>query len=196
MKQIAFATNNQHKVREVGFILSELGIQILTPNDLRISFNVEETGFTFAENALIKARELFRLTKLPSIADDSGICVSALGGEPGIYSARFGGPSLKDEDRALLLLEKMKENSDRRAHYICVIAYVDETTEQSFEGRCEGIISKEYDRIGMYGFGYDPIFIYPPFQKPFSQVSEAEKNSVSHRRKALEGFLKFLKTKS
>ncbi|MDL5246543.1 RdgB/HAM1 family non-canonical purine NTP pyrophosphatase [Leptospira weilii] len=196
MKQIAFATNNQHKVREVGFILSELGIQILTPNDLRISFNVEETGFTFAENALIKARELFRLTKLPSIADDSGICVSALGGEPGIYSARFGDPSLKDEDRALLLLEKMKENSDRRAHYICVIAYVDETTEQSFEGRCEGIISKEYDRIGMYGFGYDPIFIYPPFQKPFSQVSEAEKNSVSHRRKALEGFLKFLKTKS
>ncbi|EMJ63604.1 RdgB/HAM1 family non-canonical purine NTP pyrophosphatase [Leptospira sp. P2653] len=196
MKQIAFATNNQHKVREVGFILSELGIQILTPNDLRISFNVEETGFTFAQNALIKARELFRLTKLPSIADDSGICVSALGGEPGIYSARFGGPSLKDEDRALLLLEKMKENSDRRAHYICVIAYVDETTEQSFEGRCEGIISKEYDRIGMYGFGYDPIFIYPPFQKPFSQVSEAEKNSVSHRRKALEGFLKFLKTKS
>ncbi|EMN45906.1 RdgB/HAM1 family non-canonical purine NTP pyrophosphatase [Leptospira weilii] len=196
MKQIAFATNNQHKVREVGFILSELGIQILTPNDLRISFNVEETGFTFAENALIKARELFRLTKLPSIADDSGICVSALGGEPGIYSARFGGPSLKDEDRALLLLEKMKENSDRRAHYTCVIAYVDETAEQSFEGRCEGIISKEYDRIGMYGFGYDPIFIYPPFQKPFSQVSEAEKNSVSHRRKALEGFLKFLKTKS
>ncbi|ULH28540.1 RdgB/HAM1 family non-canonical purine NTP pyrophosphatase [Leptospira weilii] len=196
MKQIAFATNNQHKVREVGFILSELGIQILTPNDLRISFNVEETGFTFVENALIKARELFRLTKLPSIADDSGICVSALGGEPGIYSARFGGPSLKDEDRALLLLEKMKENSDRRAHYTCVIAYVDETTEQSFEGRCEGIISKEYDRIGMYGFGYDPIFIYPPFQKPFSQVSEAEKNSVSHRRKALEGFLKFLKTKS
>ncbi|WP_061236007.1 RdgB/HAM1 family non-canonical purine NTP pyrophosphatase [Leptospira weilii] len=196
MKQIAFATNNQHKVREVGFILSELGIQILTPNDLRISFNVEETGFTFAQNALIKARELFRLTKLPSIADDSGICVSALGGEPGIYSARFGGPSLKDEDRALLLLEKMKENSDRRAHYTCVIAYVDETTEQSFEGRCEGIISKEYDRIGMYGFGYDPIFIYPPFQKPFSQVSEAEKNSVSHRRKALEGFLKFLKTKS
>ncbi|WP_061221970.1 RdgB/HAM1 family non-canonical purine NTP pyrophosphatase [Leptospira weilii] len=196
MKQIAFATNNQHKVREVGFILSELGIQILTPNDLRISFNVEETGFTFAENALIKARELFRLTKLPSIADDSGICVSALGGEPGIYSARFGGPSLKDEDRALLLLEKMKENSDRRAHYTCVIAYVDETAEQSFEGRCEGIISKEYDRIGMYGFGYDPIFIYPPFQKPFSQVSEAEKNLVSHRRKALEGFLKFLKTKS
>ncbi|UPY79796.1 RdgB/HAM1 family non-canonical purine NTP pyrophosphatase [Leptospira weilii] len=196
MKQIAFATNNQHKVREVGFILSELGIQILTPNDLRISFNVEETGFTFAQNALIKARELFRLTKLPSIADDSGICVSALGGEPGIYSARFGGPSLKDEDRALLLLEKMKENSDRRAHYTCVIAYVDEAAEESFEGRCEGIISKEYDRIGMYGFGYDPIFIYPPFQKPFSQVSEAEKNSVSHRRKALEGFLKFLKTKS
>ncbi|ABJ77810.1 RdgB/HAM1 family non-canonical purine NTP pyrophosphatase [Leptospira borgpetersenii serovar Hardjo-bovis] len=196
MKRIVLATNNRYKVKEVGFILSELGIQVLTPNDLRISFNAEETGSTFAENAFIKARELFRLTKLPSIADDSGICVSALGGEPGVYSARFGGPGLKDEDRALFLLEKMKENSDRRAHYTCVITYVDETSEQSFEGRCEGTISEEYDRIGMYGFGYDPIFIYPPFQKPFSQVPEAEKNSVSHRKKALEQFLKFLKTKS
>ncbi|MDI7164508.1 RdgB/HAM1 family non-canonical purine NTP pyrophosphatase [Leptospira santarosai] len=196
MKQIAFATNNQHKVKEVDSILFELGIQILTPKDLKISFNVEETGSTFAENALIKARELFRLTKLPSIADDSGICVSALGGEPGVYSARFGGPGLKDEDRALLLLEKMKGKSDRRAHYVCVIAFVDETTERIFEGGCEGIISEEYDRVGMYGFGYDPIFIYLPFQKPFSQVPESEKNSVSHRKKALEGLSKFLKMKS
>ncbi|AVV50467.1 RdgB/HAM1 family non-canonical purine NTP pyrophosphatase [Leptospira santarosai] len=196
MKQIAFATNNQHKVKEVDSILFELGIQILTPKDLKISFNAEETGSTFAENALIKARELFRLTKLPSIADDSGICVSALGGEPGVYSARFGGPGLKDEDRALLLLEKMKGKSDRRAHYVCVIAFVDETTERIFEGGCEGIISEEYDRVGIYGFGYDPIFIYLPFQKPFSQVPESEKNSVSHRKKALEGLSKFLKMKS
>ncbi|EKS07091.1 RdgB/HAM1 family non-canonical purine NTP pyrophosphatase [Leptospira santarosai] len=196
MKQIAFATNNQHKVKEVDSILFELGIQILTPKDLKISFNAEETGSTFAENALIKARELFRLTKLPSIADDSGICVSALGGEPGVYSARFGGPGLKDEDRALLLLEKMKGKSDRKAHYVCVIAFVDETTERIFEGGCEGIISEEYDRVGIYGFGYDPIFIYLPFQKPFSQVPESEKNSVSHRKKALEGLSKFLKMKS
>ncbi|EMF91963.1 RdgB/HAM1 family non-canonical purine NTP pyrophosphatase [Leptospira santarosai] len=196
MKQIAFATNNQHKVKEVDSILFELGIQILTPKDLKISFNAEETGSTFAENALIKARELFRLTKLPSIADDSGICVSALGGEPGVYSARFGGPGLKDEGRALLLLEKMKGKSDRRAHYVCVIAFVDETTERIFEGGCEGIISEEYDRVGIYGFGYDPIFIYLPFQKPFSQVPESEKNSVSHRKKALEGLSKFLKMKS
>ncbi|AVQ10906.1 Non-canonical purine NTP pyrophosphatase [Leptospira santarosai] len=195
MKQIAFATNNQHKVKEVDSILFELGIQILAPKDLKISFNIEETGSTFAENALIKARELFRLTKLPSIADDSGICVSALGGEPGVYSARFGGPGLKDEDRTLLLLEKMKGKSDRRAHYVCVIAFVDETTERIFEGGCEGIISEEYDRVGIYGFGYDPIFIYLPFQKPFSQVSEAEKNSISHRRKALDGLITFLKMK-
>ncbi|MGQ2872737.1 non-canonical purine NTP pyrophosphatase, partial [Leptospira santarosai] len=109
---------------------------------------------------------------------------------------RFGGPGLKDEDRALLLLEKMKGKSDRRAHYVCVIAFVDETTERIFEGGCEGIISEEYDRVGMYGFGYDPIFIYLPFQKPFSQVPESEKNSVSHRKKALEGLSKFLKMKS
>ncbi|TGM09627.1 RdgB/HAM1 family non-canonical purine NTP pyrophosphatase [Leptospira barantonii] len=196
MKQLALATNNSHKVKEVGSILMELGIRILTPKDLNVSFDVEETGTTFAENALLKAKELFRLTKLPSIADDSGICVSALGGDPGVYSARFGGQGLNDEGRARLLLEKIKGNPDRKAHYACVIAYVDENTEHTFEGKCEGIISEEYDTIGIYGFGYDPVFIYPPFQKPFSQVPEAEKNSVSHRKKALEGLLEFLKTKS
>lgn len=174
----------------------ELGIQILTPKDLKVSFNPEETGSTFQENALIKAKELFRLTKIPSIADDSGICISALGNEPGVYSARFGGPELNDEGRALLLLEKLKENQNRNAYYACAIAYVDESTEQSFEGKCEGFISEEYDRIGIYGFGYDPVFIFPQFQKPFSQISETDKNSVSHRKKALDELLKFLKTKS
>ncbi|TGN00430.1 RdgB/HAM1 family non-canonical purine NTP pyrophosphatase [Leptospira yasudae] len=196
MKQLALATNNSHKVKEVGFILSELGVQVLTPKDLNVSFDAEETGVTFAENALIKARELHRITKLPSIADDSGICVSALNGEPGVHSARFGGPGLDDKGRALLLLEKLEGNTNRSAHYSCVIAYVDDTTERTFEGKCEGIIAEEYDTIGIYGFGYDPVFIYPPFQKPFSQVSESEKNSVSHRRKALEGLLTFLKRKS
>ncbi|EMY79468.1 non-canonical purine NTP pyrophosphatase, RdgB/HAM1 family [Leptospira weilii serovar Ranarum str. ICFT] len=196
MKRLALATNNPHKVKEVGSILLELGVRIFTPKDLNVSFDAAETGSTFSENAFIKAKELFRLTNLPSIADDSGICISALGGEPGVYSARFGGLGLNDEERALLLLEKLKGNPDRNAYYSCVIAYVDETTEQSFEGRCDGIISEEYDRIGIYGFGYDPVFIFPPFQKTFSQVPEAEKNSVSHRKKALEGLLKFLKTKS
>ncbi|EMS82065.1 RdgB/HAM1 family non-canonical purine NTP pyrophosphatase [Leptospira noguchii] len=194
-RQLALATNNPNKVKEVSSILMELGIQILTPKDLKVSFNPEETGSTFQENALIKAKELFRLTKIPSIADDSGICVSALGNEPGVYSARFGGPELNDEGRALLLLEKLKENQNRNAYYACAIAYVDESTEQSFEGKCEGLISEEYDRIGIYGFGYDPVFIFPQFQKPFSQISETDKNSVSHRKKALDELLKFLKTK-
>ncbi|AYV57545.1 RdgB/HAM1 family non-canonical purine NTP pyrophosphatase [Leptospira kmetyi] len=196
MKQLALATNNSHKVKEVGSILMELGVKVLTPKELNVSFDVEETGTTFAENALLKAKELFRLTKLPSIADDSGICVSALGGDPGVYSARFGGEGLNDEGRARLLLEKIKGNTDRKAYYACVIAYVDETTERTFEGKCEGILSEEYDSIGIYGFGYDPVFIYPSFQKPFSQIPEAEKNSVSHRKRALDGLLEFLKTKS
>ncbi|XDD50677.1 RdgB/HAM1 family non-canonical purine NTP pyrophosphatase [Leptospira sp. WS92.C1] len=195
MKQLALATNNSHKVKEVGSILLELGIQVLTPKDLDISFEAEETGSTFSENALIKARELFRITNLPSIADDSGICVSALGGEPGVYSARFGGAGLDDQGRALLLLEKLKGNPNRKAHYACVIAYVDDKIEKTFEGKCEGVIADVYDTIGTFGFGYDPVFVYPPFQKPFSQVSEVEKNRVSHRKKALDALLTFLKSK-
>ncbi|RHX85299.1 RdgB/HAM1 family non-canonical purine NTP pyrophosphatase [Leptospira stimsonii] len=196
MKQLALATNNAHKVKEVGSILGELGVQILTPKDLNVSFEAEETGSTFAENALIKARKLFRLTKLPSIADDSGICVSALDGAPGVYSARFGGEGLDDKGRALLLLEKLKGNPNRNAHYTCVIAYVDGKIEKTFEGRCEGRISEQYDTIGPYGFGYDPVFIFPSFQKPFSQVPELEKNRVSHRKEALKGLLSFLKNDS
>ncbi|AOP32872.1 non-canonical purine NTP pyrophosphatase [Leptospira tipperaryensis] len=194
MKQLALATNNAHKVKEVGSILKELGVQILTPKDLNVSFDAEETGSTFSENALIKARELFRLTQLPSIADDSGICVSALEGAPGVYSARFGGEGLDDKGRALLLLEKLKGNQNRNAYYACVIAYVDGKTEKTFEGKCEGTISEEYDLIGTYGFGYDPVFIFPAFQKPFSQVSDSEKNQVSHRKEALNRLLSFLKS--
>ncbi|MDV6234449.1 RdgB/HAM1 family non-canonical purine NTP pyrophosphatase [Leptospira ellisii] len=194
MKRLALATNNAHKVREVGSILSRLGVQILTPKELGTEFDAEETGTTFAENALIKARELFRITSLPSIADDSGICVDTLNGEPGIYSARFGGEGLNDRDRALLLLQKLESKTDRNAHYSCVIAYVDGTTEKIFEGSCEGIISKEYDSEGKYGFGYDPVFFYPPFGKPFSRVPESEKNSVSHRKKALDGLFAFLES--
>jgi XTP/dITP diphosphohydrolase len=194
LKQLALATNNSHKVKEVGSILGELGVQILTPKDLNVSFNVEETGSTFSENALLKARELFRLTQLPSIADDSGICVAALDGAPGVYSARFGGEGLDDKGRALLLLERLKGNPNRKAHYECVIAFVDEKTERTFEGKCEGTIAEEYDSIGKYGFGYDPVFIFPLFQKPFSQISDSEKNQVSHRKEALNGLLSFLKT--
>ncbi|TGK34943.1 RdgB/HAM1 family non-canonical purine NTP pyrophosphatase [Leptospira gomenensis] len=196
MKRLALATNNAHKVREVSSILSELGVLILTPKELNVDFHAEETGTTFSENALIKARELYRITSLPSIADDSGICVAALNGEPGVYSARFGGEGRNDRDRALLLLEKLRAEVDRNAHYACVIAYVDGNTEKTFEGKCEGVISEEYDSEGKYGFGYDPVFFYPPFGKPFSQVPEEKKNSVSHRKKALDGLSTFLESYS
>ncbi|TGK39776.1 RdgB/HAM1 family non-canonical purine NTP pyrophosphatase [Leptospira andrefontaineae] len=195
MKSLSLASNNSHKVREIRAILSPLGFTLSTPKELGIDFGPEETGKTFTENALLKARELYSLSKLPSLADDSGICVEALGGEPGVYSARFGGEGLDDEGRARLLLEKMKGEKNRNAKYVCVIALVSSEGEFTFEGECPGLISDIYDTSGN-GFGYDPIFYYPPFSAHFSQVSDEKKNSVSHRKHALEELVKYLKTYS
>ncbi|TGK20828.1 RdgB/HAM1 family non-canonical purine NTP pyrophosphatase [Leptospira fluminis] len=184
MKSLVLASNNPHKVREIRAILASLGIELKTPKELGLESNPEETGSTFEENALIKARELFALCKIPSLADDSGISVEALDGAPGIHSARFGDPSLDDEGRTRLLLEKMKGKENRSAKYVCVIALVDGTSEFTFRGECHGRIAEDYDTTGK-GFGYDPIFYFPAFGARFSQVDEEKKNSVSHRREAL-----------
>lgn len=173
-------------------LLSPFGYEVVLPKDLGISFSPEETENSFTGNSYIKSKELFRLTGLPSFADDSGISVPALGGEPGVYSARFGGPGLSDKERALYLLQKLGKNPERNAYYSCVVTYVDANTSVSFEGRVDGVISNQYDEEGKYGFGYDPIFVYPPFGKSFSQVPESEKNTVSHRKKAMELFLNWL----
>ncbi|TGK06830.1 RdgB/HAM1 family non-canonical purine NTP pyrophosphatase [Leptospira semungkisensis] len=192
MKSLVIASNNSHKVREIRAILDPLGFSLSTPKELGIDFGPEETGTTFQANALLKARDLYSISKLPSLADDSGICVDALGGEPGVYSARFGGEGLDDEGRARLLLNKMQGKKDRNAKYVCVIALVTPEGEYTFEGECHGLISEEYETSGN-GFGYDPIFYYPPFSAHFSQVSDERKNSVSHRKHALDGLVKHLK---
>ncbi|PJZ67227.1 non-canonical purine NTP pyrophosphatase, RdgB/HAM1 family [Leptospira wolffii] len=192
MKSLAIASNNSHKVREILSILAPLGFQLQTPKELGLDFGPEETGTTFRENAFIKARELFVLSKLPSLADDSGICVEALGGEPGVYSARFGGEGLDDEGRTRLLLQKMVGKENRNAKYVCGIALVSKQGEFYFEGECHGLIAEDYDTSGN-GFGYDPIFFYPPFQARFSQISEERKNSVSHRKKALDLLTDYLR---
>ncbi|TGN21022.1 RdgB/HAM1 family non-canonical purine NTP pyrophosphatase [Leptospira idonii] len=193
-KQIAFASGSAHKLKEMRLILEPLGFQLLSPKDLSISFSPEETESTFLGNSLIKSRELHRLTGLPSFADDSGICVDALEGRPGVYSARYGGEGLSDKDRALLLLSELGNNPNRKANYTCVISFCDGKTETSFEGQVFGEISADYDEVGKYGFGYDPVFFYPPFGKRFSEVEEERKNKVSHRAVAVDQFVRWLET--
>ncbi|WP_265359331.1 RdgB/HAM1 family non-canonical purine NTP pyrophosphatase [Leptospira paudalimensis] len=190
-KTLAFASGSDHKRKEMQMLLSPLGYEVVTPKTLGIIFNPEESETTFVGNSFIKSKELFRLTGLPSFADDSGICVDVLGGEPGVYSARFGGPGLTDKERALYLLNQLGQNSNRNAHYSCVVSYVDTIHQVSFEGKVEGLITSDYDEIGKYGFGYDPIFYYPNFGKRFSEVLEEEKNKVSHRKKAMDLFLEW-----
>ncbi|MCB1193305.1 MAG: RdgB/HAM1 family non-canonical purine NTP pyrophosphatase [Leptospiraceae bacterium] len=192
-KQIAIATNNQHKIFEIRKYLNLLGIDLSSPKDLDIQFDVEETGTTFEENASIKSQELFKKSGIPSFADDSGICVLGLDGGPGIYSARFGNPQMNDKERAYHLLKKMEQTQNRLCYYYCAIAFTNSNGTYFFSGRCDGEITYDYDESGKYGFGYDPIFYYPPLQKRFSQVETNEKNLYSHRGIALRKFVDFLK---
>ncbi|PJZ71395.1 non-canonical purine NTP pyrophosphatase, RdgB/HAM1 family [Leptospira perolatii] len=191
MKSLALATNNPHKVREIKAILEPLGFEVKTPKELRISFGPDETGSTFQENAFIKAKDLHKQSGLLSLADDSGICVDALEGKPGVNSAIYGGDGLNDEGRARLLLHEIQGKEDRSAKYVCVMALVGPDLEVSFEGECKGKIAEDYDQTG-HGFGYDPIFYYPPFQARFSQVPESRKNEVSHRKIALDKLVHYL----
>ncbi len=191
-KKIAFATNSEHKLKEVKSLLSPLGLLVVSPKDLGISFSPEETESTFLGNSLIKSKELYRLSGLPSVADDSGICVEALGGKPGVYSARYGKPEFSDKDRALYLLNELAQNKNRNANYTCVITYVTANEEKVFEGVVHGEIAQDYDEEGPYGFGYDPIFFYPPFGKRFSRLPLLEKNKISHRAVAMNQFLQWI----
>ena len=157
--------------------------EILSPKDLRIEFDVEETGVTFYENARIKAKALFELCGRPAVADDSGLCVKALGGAPGVFSARYSGGS--DRDNILKLLDALSGKSDRTAYFDSCIVYYDGVRTVESTGRTFGKITTEI--IGEGGFGYDPIFFSDDLAKTFGQATEAEKNGVSHRYRALVG---------
>ena len=182
MKIIA-ATQNKNKVREFGEILS--GFEILTEKDAGVDIDVEETGTTFEENSMLKAKAVFAATGLPSIADDSGLEVDALGGEPGIYSARYGGAGLDDEGRVRLLLKNMENvaDSDRTARFVCAITYIDSDGVITVRGECEGVITRA--PRGQNGFGYDPVFYIESLGKTTAELPADEKNAVSHRGKAL-----------
>lgn len=190
MKYI-IATNNQKKLIELERILSPLGINAVTAKQEGISLDdVEENGKTFKENSYIKAYAACQKSGLPAIADDSGICVDALNGEPGIYSARFGGENATDTDKNELILKKLEGIKDRGAHYTCAVTCVFPNGDIiQVEDYCYGEISQKPEGNG--GFGYDPIFLYDGVS--FGNFTSEEKDKVSHRGKALRAFKQELK---
>ena len=181
------ASQNQHKLVEMQNILSAHGVEVVLQSELGLHVEVEETGATFAENAMLKAKAVMAASGLPAIADDSGVCVDALNGAPGVYSARYGGPELDDVGRYRLLLENMRGARDRTAHFTSAIACAfpnGDTIEA--EGICPGMIA--YAPQGDGGFGYDPVFFLPGLKKTFAQLTAEEKNAISHRGNALKKF--------
>lgn len=179
------ATNNPKKLVELSRILNPLGIDAISAKEAGITIDdVEETGTTFAENAFIKAKTAFERTGIPAIADDSGLSVDALDGRPGIFTARYGGDGLTDEDRYLKLLDELKNvpEEKRTANFSCAICcIISDLQKIEVEGKCFGKIAFEPSKGG--GFGYDPIFMYE--DKCFSQLTADEKDAVSHRGQAL-----------
>lgn len=186
MQTILLASNNGKKIAELSAILANFGIEIKAQRDYGIE-DVPETGLTFIENALIKARHAARQSGLPAIADDSGLCVPALGGAPGIYSARYSGEGDAGNNRKLLAA--LENVQDRRAYYVCLIAYLrhaDDPLPIIAQGLWHGTIALEARGDG--GFGYDPLFVPAGDSRTAAEYSAAEKNSISHRARALAAF--------
>ena len=187
------ATANPGKVEEMREILSDLKIEVVSRKELGIDIDVDETGTTFSENAKLKAEAICLVTGLPSIADDSGLIVDALGGEPGLYSSSYGGAELTSNERCEYLLDKMRSIKQRSAKFVSIIvcAFPDGAILEAC-GECEGSIA--YEMHGTRGFGYDPVFIPKGLVKTMAQISAEEKNKLSHRGKALRNFTKLLKS--
>ena len=194
MNKLVIASNNPGKLREFQFLLQPLGIEVLTQAQLGIA-EAEEPHFTFIENALAKARHVSRLSGLPALADDSGICVEALDGAPGVFSARYAGDNPKSDERNNeKLLQDMRGVADRRAHYYCVLVllhHADDPQPLIAEGEWHGEIAHEERGDG--GFGYDPLFWLPQLGKMSAELSRDEKHAISHRGKALRVLLEKLK---
>ena len=193
--KVVLASRNPHKLVEISRITQKFGMELVLQSELGVDIDVEETGTSFEENSYLKARAVMEATGLPALADDSGIAVDALNGEPGIYSARYGfDESLDDWGRLQLLLKNTENVPDgqRQAQFVCVITLV---TPEGKVIQARGEVHGELLRVpaGEGGFGYDPIFYYPPFGKSLAEVSAEEKNQVSHRANALRVFYEKLK---
>jgi XTP/dITP diphosphohydrolase len=181
---LVIATRNKGKTLEIKKLLNDFPVEIKNLDDFGPIPHLEEDGDTFDENAYKKASFAARILGLPALADDSGLTVEALGGAPGIHSARYAGENATDEQRYLQLLDEMKGKSNRNAAFECVISIAVPTGPAlTYEARCEGLITTE--PAGSNGFGYDPVFFYPPYNKTFAQITIEEKNRISHRGKAL-----------
>lgn len=175
-------------------MLAPKGFEVVGLNDLGLTDEIPETGSTLEENSAIKANYVFEKKGIPVFADDSGLEVEALGGEPGVYSARYAGLQKNSDDNMNLLLEKLGNTSNRKACFRAVITYIDEKGNQSqYEGRVDGHIIHE--KRGTDGFGYDPIFVPEDFDRTFAEMADEEKNRISHRFRAFDKFLKYLAEK-
>lgn len=190
--KLIIASNNKNKIKEIKEILKNDFEQILSMSEAGIDHDTVEDGNTFCENALKKARELSEISDAVAIADDSGLCVDALDGAPGIYSARFCGRHGDDEANNLLLLQKMQGKENRNAHYSCAIALVyPDGKEICTEGQMHGVVLNEPRGNG--GFGYDPLILIPQLDKTVAELTADEKNAISHRAEALKKLTEALK---
>ena len=195
MQKVVLATGNAGKVRELASLLNDFGLDVVAQTELGVD-SVEETGLTFIENAILKARHAAKVTGLPALADDSGLAVDVLGGAPGIYSARFSGVDASDQQNLEKLLEELQDVPDdkRQAQFHCVLVYMrhaDDPTPLVCHGSWQGVITRE--QAGSGGFGYDPIFFVPSLGKTAAELSREEKSAISHRGQALKLLLEALR---
>lgn len=195
--RVVIATNNKHKLEEIGDMLKDYNIQILSMREVDLDgLEIIEDGSTFEENAIIKAKTVMEKTGIIALADDSGLEVEAIGNQPGIYSARFAGEAANDEANNKKLLELLKDIplEERKGRFVCAIAVVFPSGEIiTVRGECEGIIG--FEAKGSTGFGYDPLFIVSHLNKTFAELGSEAKNSISHRARALEKLKVALKGK-
>ena len=187
---IVIATRNGGKLREFRNLLSPLGSRILSLTEISLDVELEESGKTFAENSRLKAIGYSRLIQFPVLADDSGLEVTALGGRPGIHSARYAGPGASDSDRIQKLLEELEKTGGARdARFVCALALAQEgVLLLESEGTCQGVLAMA--PRGTNGFGYDPIFLFPALGRTYAELGESEKNQYSHRARAVSSLLR------
>jgi XTP/dITP diphosphohydrolase len=194
IKQLLIATTNKGKREEISDLLKALPFELVTPDDIHLNIEVEENGSTYLANARLKAQAYCQASQLPTLADDTGLEVAALGGQPGLYSARFSGShTASDHDRRQLLLSKLK-NHPRPwdARFVCAVVLAFPSGKIfSYEDSCAGEIIPE--ERGSQGFGYDPIFLFPQLRMTMAELSMEEKNRISHRAKAVQGIIPVFK---
>lgn len=191
--RLLIATNNKHKVNEIKKILNNDNFKLFTLSDLNIDIDVDEDKDTLEGNALKKAKEIYEIAKIPTIADDTGLFVNSLDGNPGVFSSRYAGEKATYDDNCNKLLESMKNIPDgkRNAYFKTVVCfYESENTYHFFDGICDGQITTQ--KYGDKGFGYDPLFIPDGFEKTYAEMTDDEKNLISHRGKAFKKAGEFL----